>query len=121
MKNGQPEINVVSGREMLTRSPFIKHEFLASLLRLMFATSLPCKGLCIYTSRPYGLQGLSVVCIRRLKHILADDGIRIGQLVDALQECSPKAVAQWVDDVKFYRDWTAKKTPRKKYSLSNLI
>ena len=100
--DGMFEIKLLSGPELITQSPFARLESLSSQVRPMHATQPPCKslaiGVCISDAREERMW------IRRLALIEAEDGVRIGQLVDALDEHATTIVDSWLEDVTTQRD-----------------
>jgi hypothetical protein len=81
---GHIEIALHPQPDPLTRSAFLKQKCLGSLVRPMFATAPPCKGLGLYVSTSAHLYDNTYPV--RLAHIHDEDGIKVGQLLDALDE-----------------------------------
>ena len=112
---GRLEIKLLSSPNYITRSPFITLESLSSLVRPMYATQPPCKSLGIYVH--YARAPDHNGWIRRLTTVEAEDGVRIGQLADALDQHSATAVDSWLEDVTSEREDIAGRK-WKDYSLS---
>jgi len=103
-------MKLLSGPAYTSRSPFLTLDSLSTLVRPMYATQPPCKSLGIYV--PISVAQFHHRRIRHLAFVEAEDGVTIGQLVDAIEQQSPAAVDSWITDVTLHRemfedeDWT---------------
>jgi len=100
--DGRLEIKLLSSPNCITRSPFVTLGSLSSLVRPMYATQPPCKSLGIYVH--YADVPDPYDWIRRIATVEAEDGVRIGQLADALDQHSATVVDSWLEDVTSERE-----------------
>jgi hypothetical protein len=103
-KYGRVEIEMLASPSHLTKSPFATLDSLNYLIRPMFATQPPCKGLGIYIIPSVIRDEKNGFFPTPLAYIRNDDGTRIGKLLDALERNSPAVVTSWLADAEFHRD-----------------
>jgi hypothetical protein len=96
---GHCSIDLVPGQRYLTASPIIRSKELGDLVKGMFVTQPPCKALGIYV---HGEGSHNQT--KRINHVHSEEGIRIGQLLESLDECIPEIIEHWSSKVLRSRD-----------------
>jgi hypothetical protein len=96
---GHCSIDLVPGQRYLTASPIIRSKELGDLVKGMFVTQPPCNGLGIYVDGE-GLHHRT----KRINNVHSEEGVRIGQLLDSLDECIPEIIDHWSSSVLESRD-----------------